>query len=115
MEYQFESIGPMLRYVVLAFLIVFALLLLAAVTVIAALPGSIARRKLHPQADAINICGWVGVPTGILWCIALVWAHLKSGEGSTVELEASTDLTRQIEALESSLARLESLKNEVSK
>ncbi len=39
MEYQFESIGPALRIIVLVFMIVFALVALGLAVVIAALPG----------------------------------------------------------------------------
>jgi len=43
------------------------------------LPGSIAKSRGHPQADAINICGWMGIITIVLWPIAMVWAHLVPG------------------------------------
>ncbi len=72
MEYQFESLGPTLRIVVLFALIIFALLALGVVVLIAALPGRIAKSCNHPQAAAINICGWLGLPTGILWVLAMV-------------------------------------------
>ena len=45
MEYQFESIGPALRWVVLAFLFVSVIAAVAAVAAIAAVPGWIARRR----------------------------------------------------------------------
>jgi hypothetical protein len=65
LEYQFESIGPALRWIVLAFLFVFVMAVVAAAAGVAALPGWIARRRRHPQATAINACGWFGLPTGI--------------------------------------------------
>jgi hypothetical protein len=40
------------------------------------LPGEIARSRGHPQAEAINICGWMGIITIVLWPVAMVWAHL---------------------------------------
>jgi len=110
MEYQFESIGPTLRIVVLVVLIVFALLLLGLVVMLAALPGKIAKSRQHPQAEAVNVCGWVGLATGFLWAIALVWAFWRY-EG-TANSEPSTTLigklSRQIDGLEKSIARLES-------
>ncbi len=39
-------------------------------------PGKIARQRNHPQADAINVCGWWGAITmGVLTPIAFVWAY----------------------------------------
>jgi hypothetical protein len=40
------------------------------------LPGAIARSRNHPQADAISICGWMGIITLVLWPLALVWAYV---------------------------------------
>jgi uncharacterized BrkB/YihY/UPF0761 family membrane protein len=43
------------------------------------LPGRIARARNHPQADAINMCGWWGVLTmGILLPLAFIWAYTNS-------------------------------------
>ena len=40
------------------------------------LQGRIARQRKHPQADAINVCGWWGAITlGLLMPIAFVWAY----------------------------------------
>ena len=42
------------------------------------MPGKIARQRNHPQAEAINVCGWLGVVTlGILLPLAFTWAHTK--------------------------------------
>lgn len=42
------------------------------------LPGQIASSRHHPQADAINICGWLGALTlGILSPVAYIWAYTK--------------------------------------
>jgi hypothetical protein len=60
---------------------VFALLFVATlviVVIVGTLPGKIARKRGHPQADAITAAGWIGVATGgLLWPIALIWAFLK--------------------------------------
>ncbi len=43
------------------------------------MPGYIARQRDHPQADAIAVCGWVGVLTmGLLLPLAYVWAYIKT-------------------------------------
>jgi len=60
---------------------VFALLFVAglvAIVIIGKLPGQVARKRGHPQADAITAAGWLGVATGgLLWPIALIWAFLR--------------------------------------
>ena len=39
-------------------------------------PGKIARERNHPQAEAINVCGWWGAITmGLLTPIAFIWAY----------------------------------------
>lgn len=44
--------------------------------ILAPLPGSIAKSRNHPNAEAINMLGWLGMLFGgVLWIIALVWAH----------------------------------------
>lgn len=45
---------------------------------LAIMPGRIARKRGHPQADAISVCGWMGAFTmGILAPIAFIWAYTK--------------------------------------
>jgi len=60
-------------------LIVLLVLVLAAVAVWAFLgmmPGKIAKKRNHPQAEAVNMCGWWGVITlGLLLPIAFIWAY----------------------------------------
>ena len=62
-------------------LFVLLVLLVAAVLIWVLLgmwPGRIARERNHPQADAINVCGWWGVITlGILLPLAYIWAYTK--------------------------------------
>jgi len=41
------------------------------------LPGKIAEKRGHPQAAAITVAGWLGLVTGVLWLVALIWAFLK--------------------------------------
>ena len=63
-----------------AFALIILLVLLAAAVgawvALAMLPGRIARDRKHPQADAINVCGWWGAITlGLLSPIAFIWAY----------------------------------------
>jgi hypothetical protein len=60
-------------------LIVLVVLVLAGVAVwaiLGMLPGRIAHARNHPQAEAINVCGWWGVLTmGLLMPLAFIWAY----------------------------------------
>ena len=111
-EYQFASLGPALRIVVLLFMLGFALLLCGVIVAIAMLPGRIAKGRQHPQAEAIAICGWVGLPTGILWAAALVWAFVKTSDSAADNVDLANDanlrsLSDQVAGLEATVAQLE--------
>jgi hypothetical protein len=60
------------------------------------LPGHLAAQRSHPQADAIRICGWLGLLTlGILLPVAFIWAFLKPVRvGVASASEASPDASR---------------------
>ena len=46
--------------------------------ILAMLPGKIARQRGHPQAEAINVAGWLGaLAMGVFWPLALVWAFTR--------------------------------------
>lgn len=62
---------------VFALIVLFVLLVAGAVALVAIgmLPGRIARQRGHPQAEAINVCGWMGLITfGVLLPLAYIWA-----------------------------------------
>lgn len=57
-------------------LIILVLCALAIWVLLGMYPGKIARQRNHPQADAINVCGWWGAITmGILSPLAFIWAY----------------------------------------
>ncbi len=93
--------------------IVLLILAIAAIViwvVLAMLPGKIARKRNHPQADAINVGGWLGALLGgVLWPIFLIWAYTKpvriAQEGS--DPAESDALRKRVEALEAKLAAAE--------
>ncbi len=65
------------------------------------LPGNIAGKRGHAQADAINVLGWIGVITlGLAWPIALVWAYTRSGE------QHANYLSERVATLEAELSVL---------
>lgn len=43
---------------------------------LARLPGQVAQKRNHPQAEAINAAGWLGLllTLGVIWALALIWA-----------------------------------------
>jgi hypothetical protein len=44
---------------------------------LAMLPGSIAKRRGHPWAQAVTVAGWVTLFLGFaLWPVALIWAYV---------------------------------------
>ncbi len=49
--------------------------ILGAVVWLAKLPGKVALQRGHRQAEAINVAGWLGILTGIVWIVALIWAY----------------------------------------
>ncbi len=59
-------------------LILLVLLLIWIFVGLAKLPGQKAVERNHPQAEAINVLGWLGLLLGgVGWVVALVWAHTK--------------------------------------
>ncbi|MCV9997852.1 DUF3302 domain-containing protein [Pararhizobium sp. YC-54] len=58
-------------------LIVLVLSTVAVVVFLAMLPGTIAKRRNHPWAEAITVAGWVTLFLGFaLWPIVLIWAYV---------------------------------------
>jgi hypothetical protein len=78
-------------------------LCIALVVVLGPLPGKIAKQRNHPQADAIQVMGWIGLITlGVPWLIALVWAYTKpfqSGSPDSLLAERVSSLENQLQQL----------------
>lgn len=110
MDYPFSSLGPALRILALILLFAFTALGVVALLSVAALPGRIARRRQHPQAPAVNLCGWLGLPTGLGWVIAMIWAHWRYpvAAGSIAAADVHT-LAGQLDRLEVAVTQLEQL------
>ncbi len=58
---------------------------LGVVVWLAMLPGKIAAQRKHPQAEAIRMAGWLGILTGIVWILALIWAYTSYGAGEPAD------------------------------
>lgn len=76
-------------------LIILLILLVAVVAVwvmLGMMPGKIARQRNHPQAEAINVCGWWGVITmGLLLPVAWIWAYTNPIIKNTQQAPASNE------------------------
>jgi len=100
----------------LVFVVIIVLLAVTGyiVVLLGTTPGKIARRRGHPQADAINVCSWLGVvfifSFFVLWPIALIWAYTRPpgrvppGEGE--EADSDGQFRARLEALEEKVRQL---------
>jgi hypothetical protein len=61
-------------YITFAALLVIVVVFLAVLVFILGLPGRIAIARNHPEADAVNLMGWVGFMAIVPWIQALIWA-----------------------------------------
>jgi len=78
-----------------AILVSLVLLLIWLYTVVAKIPGEKARERNHPQAEAINVLGWIGLLLGVApWLVALVWAHIRT-EAAPLATESLEDAHAQ--------------------
>ena len=60
------------------------------------LPGEIARRRGHPQAEAIRICSLLGLVVFPFWMVALLWAYIKPVVAPISTEPASGDETKTV-------------------
>ena len=114
MSFTLQGVGPFLHWLTLAILAIAPVLIAYVIYTLGNLPGSIARSRGHPQAEAINICGWMGIITLVLWPIALVWAYLvpnqplaggSPGADFTVERSELQRASQRLAALERKLSQ----------
>ncbi len=101
MDFKLQAVGPFLHWLTLIILCIMPVVIAYVIYRLGRLPGAIARARNHPQADAINICGWMGLITLVLWPLALVWAYLAPSEsltGGAAKADDKTLLARLHEA-----------------
>lgn len=86
-------------------LIVIVVSFVVAAVALAQLPGKIARKKNHPQAEAINWAGWLGLllTMGVVWVLAVIWANLRP-VGDADLLAENEELRQRVDELETELA-----------
>ena len=111
----------LLDYVALGVIILLMIGATAAIVVAGSLPGRIATKRNHPWPAAVNVASWIGLATGVLWPLALIWAFLPvpnpRNEAVVADGPRSTDdlatLRQQIAELTSTVAQLKSNSKEV--
>ena len=82
-----------------AILVALVLLIIWIFVKLAALPGQTASERGHPQAEAINVLGWVGLLLGIApWLVALVWAYMKPMTAPTLAAASASNSHRPSDA-----------------
>ncbi|ABE39747.1 conserved hypothetical protein [Rhodopseudomonas palustris BisB5] len=113
MSFTLQGFGPFLHWLTLAILCVLPVAIGAVLYKLGGLPGSIAAARGHPQAAAINICGWMGLVTLVLWPVAMVWAHLDraptrgspSSDSSRSVVGKLQQVSQRLAAIEAELTR----------
>ena len=66
-----------LDYVSLFIVLMCVIIIVVGIWKIHTLPGVIAKKRNHPQAEAIEITAYLGLIAFPLWMVALIWAHLR--------------------------------------
>jgi hypothetical protein len=114
MGFTLQGFGPFLHWLTLGILCVLPVFAAYVLYKLGGLPGSIARERGHPQAEAINICGWMGIITIVLWPLAMVWAYLsppKSGDASNL---SQNDVNAVVGKLQQASRRIGALESKLS-
>ena len=92
-------------------LVVIALLIAVViwlVVLLGNLPGDIARKRNHPQSDAISALGWIGLITmGVGWFIAMVWAYYKSDTPTADDQGHDQNLKQRVLDLENQIKSMQ--------
>lgn len=100
-----------LDYFALGLLIFVALVIFYGIIVIHDIPYEIAKKRNHPQQDALHVAGWVSLFTlHAIWPFLWIWATLYRedrgwGFGSVVERELA--LEGEVKLLNETVAQLE--------
>jgi len=93
-------------------LLVILLAVVALVLLLGWLPGSVAKKRNSPWAEAINVGGWIGILLPPLWMLALIAAFVRPqhGEGAAMFLSdtESAELAATISGISKRMADLES-------
>ena len=104
----------MLNYIALLILFFVAITIFYGIIVIHDIPYEIAKKRNHPQQDALHVAGWVSLFTlHVLWPLLWIWAMLyreDRGWGFSPGNSTSTDnenLKAELQSLSARIAELE--------
>jgi hypothetical protein len=88
----------------------------AALIFVGGLPGRVARRRNHPQAQAIGVAGWVGlIAGGIFWPLSMIWAYgIPFGVAGLASQGQPPDTRHLQESLESLRERVAALEDRLA-
>jgi hypothetical protein len=114
MAFTMQGAGPILHWFTLVILCVLPVLGAIVLYKLGGLPGSIAAARGHPQAAAINVCGWMGIITLVLWPIAMVWAHLSPCNAASTGTAAHDDMSLLLDNLRQASRRLAGIEAKLS-
>jgi Protein of unknown function (DUF3302) len=100
-----------LDYLALAILVLVVIAVFYAFIYIHDIPHEIAKKRNHPQTEAIHVACWLSLFTlHAIWPIVFIWAISKQKPYEVVvssKGEADLDLTRRLSQLEDRLHKLE--------
>jgi hypothetical protein len=114
MGFTLKGLGPFLQWLTLVILCVLPVLVAYALYKLGELPGAIARERNHPQAEAINICGWMGSITIVLWPVAMVWAYLSTAQADESTKLSQNDANAIVGALQQASRRVAVVESKIS-
>ena len=98
--FELQGIGPTLNWIVVPLLFTIPALLAFMIFLLGGLPGEIAVARGHRRATAVNVCGWLGLLSIILWPVALIWAYMDPPDSETqITNLSAVDLARIAVAL----------------
>lgn len=105
----------MLEYIALGILVFVFITLFYGVIVIHDIPYEIAKKRNHPQQDALHVAGWISLFTlHVLWPFLWIWATLyreDRGWGFTEKKESATSKETNLQVI--NLQNLINLQNRV--
>lgn len=108
----------MLEYIALGILIFAAVTIFYGIIVIHDIPYEIAKKRNHPQQDALHVAGWVSLFTlHVLWPFLWIWAMLyreDRGWGFSTTNESSKLADNNTEQINDLITRIEVLEQQMS-
>lgn len=99
--FELQSVGAMLDIIVLPIIFVVPILALLGLFIIGGIPGQIAAARGHRWAKAVNVAGWVGLLSIVLWPIALIWAFMNPADSDVQPTATSPEaLSRMLDIVD---------------